>query len=426
VTGLEQVLIKLPYGSKELEISIPENNLMGVYSPKAVSSVTDIKEEAKRALANPIGAQSLHDLVKGKEKVVILADDITRLTPTEQIIPVMLDEMNRAGIKDEQVTIIIALGTHRDMTSEEILLKFGQEVVDRVKILNHDFINPEALVDLGETPNGTPISINKLAYDADFKIGIGSIVPHHIPGFAGGAKIVQPGISGLDTTGSTHLLSVQEKRSYLGVVDNPVRRELNQIARQIGMDVIFNTVLDPCGNVIRAFYGDLEKAFLKGVELSTEVYAVKLPREADIVLASSHPCDLEFWQAHKTLYAADRAIKENGIIIVVSPCSEGVSKVHGEIIEITSKTSEEVREMIKNNHFENLTAAALAIAWAQVKEREKVFIVSGGITTEEGYKLGFTPFETVEEALEKAFQEKGKDAEIVVLTHAPDTLPVIC
>lgn len=422
---MSEITVKIPYGAAELAVNIPQENLIGVYSPKDVQPVEDITAEVKRALAEPIGSPSLAELVRGKEKIVIVADDNTRLTPTDKIIPVMLDVMNTAGIKDEQVTIVIALGTHRDMTQEEIVAKFGPEVVKRVKIVNHDFIHQEALVDLGTTPNGTPISINKIAYEADFKIGIGSIVPHHIPGFAGGAKIVQPGISGLATTGSTHLLSVQEKRSYLGVEDNPVRRELNQIARTIGMDVIFNTVLDRYGNVVKGFYGDLVEAFKKGVELSKEVYAVKVPQEADIVLASSHPCDLEFWQAHKTLYAADKAVKERGIIIVVTPCPEGVSKVHGEMIEITQKNSAEVRAMVDRGEFEDLTAAALAIAWAQVKERESVFIVSDGITAEEGTKLGFTPFKTVADALQKAREIKGVAAKITVLTHAPDTLPII-
>lgn len=422
---LEKVSIRLPYGGTEIDMSIPEKNLLGVFTPKDMEPIKDIKQEVKRALANPIGAQPLRRLVKGKEKVVIVADDNTRLTPTDKIIPVMLEEMNAAGIKDEQITIVIALGTHRDMTAEEIRIKFGQEVVNRINIVNHDFIHPEALVDLGTTPNGTPISINKITYEADFKIGIGSIVPHHIPGFSGGAKIVQPGISGLVTTGSTHLLSVQETRSYLGREDNPVRRELNQIARNIGMDVIFNTILDRYGNVIKSFYGDLEEAFKAGVELSRAVYAVQIPEEADIVLASSHPCDLEFWQAHKTLYAADRAVKKDGIIIVVTPCPEGVSKVHGEMLQITNKTSAEIREMVKKKEFENLTAAALAIAWAQVKEREEVYIVSDGITDREAYKLGFKPFKTATDALESALKEKGQEATITVLTHAPDTLPLI-
>jgi nickel-dependent lactate racemase len=364
-------------------------------------------------------------LVKGAAKVVILADDNTRLTPTDKIIPVMLDEMNAAGVKDTQITVIIALGTHRFMTEQEILEKFGKEVVKRVTIKNHDYKNPAALIDLGRTPNGTSVWINREVYEADFKIGIGSIVPHHIPGFAGGAKIVQPGVSGEDTTAETHLLSVRAPRSYLGVEVNPVREELNKIARQIGMNTIFNTVLNRQGEVVGAFFGDTVEAFDEGVKLSKEVYAVEIPEEADIVISSSHPCDLEFWQAHKTQYPSDLAVKAGGTIIIVTPCYEGVAVTHSDILEITHYSAEALRKKVEAKQVHDEVAAALAIAWAQVKERESVFLVSQGIGPENARKLGFTHFGTVQAAFDAAFAKHGAKARVTVLTHAPDMLPII-
>jgi nickel-dependent lactate racemase len=311
------------------------------------------------------------------------------------------------------------------MTPEEITDKFGEEVVERVVIKNHRFRDPENLIDLGTTKNGTPISVNKEVFEADFKIGVGSIVPHHIPGFSGGAKIIQPGVCGESTTGATHLLSVNTRRSYLGIEDNIVRRELNEIAVKVGLNTIFNTVLDRNGRIVKAFFGDVVKAFLAGVQVSREVYAVYLPQPADIVLASSHPCDIEFWQAHKTLYAADSAVKEGGISIVVTPCPEGVAKTHMDMIEYAGKTPDIVREMLKKGEIKDSVAAALAIAWGQIREREDIYLVSGGISSVEAKKLGFVPFESVTEALKKAIEIKGRDAKIAVLTHAPDMLPII-
>ena len=422
---MSNVKIAIPYGQETLDVTIPSENLIGTYSPKDIAGVPDVKQEILRAINNPISSKSLAELVKGKQKVVILADDNTRLTPTEQIIPVLLDEMNAAGVKDEQITIIIALGTHRFMTEAEILLKFGQAVVDRVTIKNHDFKNPEALIDLGKTDNGTSVWVNREAYEADFKIGVGSIVPHHIPGFAGGAKIVQPGISGEHTTAETHLLSVRSPRSYLGVEDNPVRRELNMIAGKIGLTTIFNTVLNRHGEVVGALFGDTEQAFHEGVALSKQVYAVEIPKEADIVISGSHPCDIEFWQAHKTLYPSDLAVKAGGTIILVTPCYEGVAVTHSEIVDITCHSSAALKRMVDNKEVHDEVAAALAIAWAQVKERETVYFVSNGITPENIKKLGFVPFETVQDALESAFAKQGKSATVTVLTHAPDMLPLI-
>ncbi len=422
---MEEVIVSLPYGEKTIEVAVPQSNLIGVYSPKNVEPVADIKQEVIRALSQPIGTKSLRELVAGAQNVVIVADDNTRLTPTDQIIPVILDEMNAAGISDEQITIVIALGTHRFMTDEEIVVKFGEAVVKRVKIKNHDFKNPDALVDLGNTPNGTSVWVNKETYEADFKIGIGSIVPHHIPGFSGGAKIVQPGISGEHTTAETHLLSVRAPRSYLGVEDNPVRQELNSIAGKIGMHTIFNTVLNRHGEVVGAFFGDLKEAFHVGVGLSREVYAVEIPEAADIVISSSHPCDIEFWQAHKTLYPSDLAVKAGGTIILATPCYEGVAVTHSEMVDITCHSSTCVKQMVADKEVHDEVAAALAIAWAQVKEREDVYFVSDGISPEETKKLGFTPFSSVQEALDAAFSKQGKNAKVTVLTHAPDMLPII-
>ena len=417
--------VALPYGRDEVEFTIPDLNLIGIYSPREVAPVNDVKAEIRRALAAPIGAQPLQKQVRGKKNVVLIADDNTRLTPTDVLIPILLDECNAAGVSDSAITVIIALGTHRPMTDDEIMVKFGAETLRRVSIRNHPYKDPDALVDLGMTRNGGRILINRAVVEADFKMGIGSIVPHHIPGYAGGSKIIQPGVSGEDTTAHTHLLSVRAPRSYLGVLDNPVREELDAIAKKVGMNSILNTVLNRQGEVVQAFFGDVVKAFRAGVEKSREVYEIPVPEAADIVLAGSHPCDLDFWQAHKTLYPSDLAVKAGGIVIVVTPCSEGVSRMHDGILELTSHGSQQIREMVSGKCVRDEVGAALAIAWAQVKEREEIWIVSDGICAGEASKLGFRHFTAVQEALDAALAQKGAAARVTVLTQAPDMLPQI-
>ena len=417
--------IRIPYGQSSLEFSLPEQNLVGVYSPKDIHGVADLSQEIARALTHPIGTKPLRELATGAKKVALIADDNTRLTPADKIISALLTELNAAGVKDEQVTVIIALGTHRFMRDDEILAKFGEEVVRRVVIKNHDFRDPAMMVDLGKTPNGTHISVNREAYEADFKIGIGSIVPHYIPGFAGGAKIVQPGISAEQTTAETHLLSTCAPRSFLGIRENPVRIELNSIARAVGLHTIFNTVLNCHGEVVGAFFGDTVEAFNAGVELSQNVYSVELPEEADIVVSSSYPCDLEFWQSHKALYPSDLAVKAGGIIVLATPCPEGVSVMHADILKITGYSMRELQDKVARKEVHDEVAASLAIGWAQVKERESVYMVSDGVDAEAAKKLGFKSFATVQEALTAALSEKGKQARVTVLTHAPDMLPKI-
>jgi nickel-dependent lactate racemase len=417
--------VVLPYGRDNVEVMVPERHLIGVYSPREAAPVDDVKAEIRRALAAPIGSQPLRDQVRGKKNVVLIADDNTRLTPTDLLIPILLDECNAAGVRDSAITVIIALGTHRPMTDDEIIAKFGAETLQRVAIRNHPYKDPDALVDLGTTRNGGRILINRAVVEADFKMGIGSIVPHHIPGYAGGAKIIQPGVSGEDTTAYTHLLSVRAPRSYLGILDNPVRGELDAMARKVGMNTILNTVLNRQGQVVQAFFGDVVEAFRAGVEKSREVYEIPVPEAADIVLAGSHPCDLDFWQAHKTLYPSDLAVKAGGIVIVLTPCSEGVSRMHHDILELTPHGSRRIREMVSGKRVRDEVGAALAIAWAQVKEREEVWIVSDGICADEASKLGFRYFTAVQAALDAALVQKGPAARVTVLTQAPDMLPRI-
>ena len=417
--------IELPYGKEVLKVAVPKQQLIGVYSPKDIPPVADVRKEIRRALAEPIGCLPLRELVRGKKNIVFVADDNTRLTPTEKILPILMNECNAAGIEDKNMSLVIALGTHRFMTEEEILAKYGEETVRRIRIKNHPYRDIEAMVDLGVTENGGKILINKDVYEADFKIGIGSIVPHHIPGYAGGSKIVQPGVSGEDSTAYTHLLSVRAPRSYLGVLDNPVRKELDLMARKVGLNTIFNTVLNRYGEVVEAFFGDVVEAFEAGVKRASQVYEIEIPEEADIVLSSSHPCDLEFWQAHKTLYPSDLAVKAGGIIIIATPCYEGIAKTHCDILDVTLHSSDQIRSMVSAKQLHDEVAAALAIAWAQVRERETVYIVSDGICDAEAKNLGFKYFASVQDALDAALKEKGAKAKVTVLTHAPDMLPVI-
>ena len=357
--------------------------------------------------------------------MVILVDDLTRPTPQDAILPILLDELNHAGVPDDQVTVLIALGTHRLMTAAEIRQRFGEPVTRRVEVLNNPWQDPAQMVDLGLTPNGTPVQVTRLALEAGFLLGVGSIVPHHIPGFSGGAKIVQPGITGASTTGATHLLSTRTRRSYLGLVENPVRAEMEYIADRVGLKAIFNTVLGPDGSLVKAFYGAPRLAFRQGAALSAQVWGAKAPFAPKIVVAGSHPCDIEFWQAHKSLYPADMLLKDGGTLILVTPCPEGVSVMHPEVLEYAGLPPEEILARIDSGAIPDVAAGALALAWAKVRQRVRISLVSGGISTTAAQALGFRPFSSLEDALADSFHRHGPQSGLAVLPYAPDTLPIV-
>jgi nickel-dependent lactate racemase len=417
--------IVMPYGSGSVAFQILEQNLLSVASPNQVAPCANPLEEIRRALDMPVGSPRLREAVSGAKRVVIAADDLTRLTPVDMLIPLLLDEMNAAGVRDSQVTVLVALGTHRPMTTVEIRTHFGDEVIDRVRVVNNPWQDPAEMVNLGSTFNGTPVSVSRAALEADFLLGVGSIVPHHIPGYSGGAKIIQPGLTGPATTGATHFLSTRAPQSYLGQVENPVRAEIEHIARQVGLKAILNVVLDPARRLVQAFYGDPIQAHRAGVAVSRRVYGVALPGQADIVVAGSHPCDIEFWQAHKSLYPAELAVKAGGTIIVVTPCPEGVSTTHRGMLAFAGLDAEQIEARILDGAIGDVVSAALALAWAKVRRRAPVSLVSDGISPEETRALGFTPFASVDTALEDAFRRHGLQATVTVLTHAPDMLPLV-
>lgn len=424
-------IVSIPYGEEEIRFEVPDSHLLAVLIPHfdreaaSLPPYQNVEIEIRRALDEPIGADRLAQAAKGARRVVILVDDLTRPTPQGAILPILLDELNQGGVSDEQVTLLIALGTHRPMAAVEIRQRFGEQVTRRVQVLNNPWQDPAQMVDLGLTPSGTPVQISRLALEAGFLLGVGSIVPHHIPGFSGGAKIVQPGITGASTTGATHLLSTRSRRSYLGLVENPVRAEMEWIADRVGLKAIFNTVQGPDGSLAGAFYGEPRLAFRRGATLAAQVWGATAPFQPEIVVASSHPCDIEFWQAHKSLYPADMLLKDGGTLILVTPCPEGVSVMHPEVLEYAGLPPEEILARIESGAIPDVAAGALALAWAKVRQRLHISLVSGGIAPAAAQTLGFRPFSSLEEALADSFRRHGAQASLAVLPYAPDTLPIV-
>jgi nickel-dependent lactate racemase len=313
------------------------------------------------------------------------------------------------------------------MTEEEMGTKFGSQFLKQYSILSHSWWDPSQLIHLGETEKGTPVLVNRIVREVDFIIGVGQIVPHRVSGFSGGGNIIQPGICGEETTGKTHWLSAQFKgRDILGKVENPVKDEIEQVALKAGLKWIINTIQDGTGRAVDAVAGDPLLAYRRGGARSLQVYQAEIPRDADIVVVDSHPYDSELWLASKGIYASELAVKQEGIVILVSPCPEGVSPSHPEVLEFGYRTFEEVEQMVRKGDIKKLTVAAHLVHVGRViKERAKTIFVSQGISKEQKERLGFTHAKNPQEALNIAFSLLGRDAKIAVLQRGGEILPVI-
>jgi len=418
-------ILTIPFGGEPHELEVPDRNLAEVLGPKPSRAVPDPDAAIEAALDAPIAQPPLETWVKPTDRVVIVSDDATRLTPVHRMLPALLRRLNAAGVPNAKITCIMALGTHRYMTEAELRTKVGDAVFEQIRVFNHEWRNPQALVDLGTSSQGTPLLVNRAVVEADVVIGLGTIVPHHIPGFSGSSKIIQPGVCGDRTTAETHLLSCESGGdSYLGIEDNPVRRDMDDMADRVGLRTIFNAVLNDAGEVVGLFYGAMPPAFKAGVKLAQELYGVEYHETPDIVLANSHPCDLDFWQSHKSLYPAQRMVKPGGTIIVCTLAPEGVSPVHTELLDFTAWPSQDIKAAYRDGRLTNGVACALAIAWAMVREQASVINYSPGITPEEKAKLGHTHAPTLAWAVEEALRRQGPDARLTVLTHAPELLPI--
>lgn len=416
--------VTIPFDGRDLTFDVPAQNLAEVLHPAPSKPLADLEGAVRASLQHPIGQAPIPAWVRPTDNVLIVSDDNTRLTPVDRMLPLLVAQLNAAGVPDANIGVIMALGTHRAMSDDEMRAKVGSAMFERLYVFNHDWRNPEMLVDLGTSRHGTPLEVNHAAVAADVVIGIGAIVPHHIPGFSGSSKIIQPGICGARTTAETHLLSTRNDDSYLGMEDNPVREDLDDIGDRVGMQTILNVVMDADGGVVGIFFGAMRPAFKKGVALARDIYGIPYHETPDIVIANACPAELDFWQSHKSLYPAARMVKPGGSIIVATPAPEGVSPVHTSLLDFTAWPSTQIEAAYRRGEIKSGVAAALAVAWAKVREKAPVILVSPGIPDDDARRLGFTPAADLPAALDLAFARQGARARVSVLTHAPDSLPL--
>ncbi|QGP92051.1 hypothetical protein MGLY_14070 [Neomoorella glycerini] len=425
--------VTFPYPGFE-PLEVPAGNFLGVFAPRETAPV-DEDEVIGNGFQHFIDTGPLVDICRrakkgatgGRVKVTVVIDDNTRPTPVKKILPYLFRHLAKAGIGLEDITLLVGLGTHRRLSPAELIAKVGPDIYGRVKVVQHDYRDEGNLVHLGCTAKGTPVIVNRLAVESDLLLALGSIVPHRVAGFSGGGKMIQPGISSAATTGQTHWLSARVKgEKILGQVENEVRQEIDAVARLAGLDLIINSVLSPDGRVAGLVIGDLVAAHRQGAMLSRRIYGVNIPEQADIVITDSYPADIEMWQAAKGIYSGNLALKPGGIIILVTPCPEGVAVQHPQIEQFGYGSLAEVEALVARGEIEDLTVAAHLVHVGEViKEKGTGILVSQGINKETAARIGFIPAASPRVALDMALAMKGKDASIIVLRHGGDILPLV-
>jgi len=418
--------IDFPYPGYEriAPVEVPDVNLMGIYAPRAVGQVGE-EEVLAGGFAEPYGAPRLRGAVSPTDRVLILVDDSTRGTPVPRLLKRVIGNLWAAGVSDKQIRLLTAQGTHRRMTEGELRQKLG-EFYGRFETHQHDWLDESNLHEFGRTSDGTRMTANRLLREADFVIGLGSIVPHRVKGFSGGAKIAFPGVAGREMQERNQWeASLRTSETVMGVADNPMRLRMEEAARIVGLNYIANLVSDYEGKIVGCFVGDVVQAHREGCKLSREINAVSLPRRADIVLIDSHPADRDFWQSAKGFYSGTMAVRDGGSLIVVAPNPEGIADNHPNVLEIGYRPHAEIVRMVEAGEIEDVVGAAVLADVAQIVDRTDCIMVSPGVTREESERLGFRFAATASDALKLAFGKQGERATVAVLRHGGHILPLI-
>lgn len=416
--------IQFPYGKTHLEYEFEKVNVL---TSSIESYDPGLSEQAlvDAAMAAPEGGITLRELAKGKEKIVLIASDHTRPVPSKVIIPPMLKEI-RQGNPNADITILISTGCHRETSREELIAKFGQEIVAKEKIVVHDCDDTENLVNIGTLPSGGQCLINRLAVEADLLVAEGFIEPHFFAGFSGGRKSVLPGVAARETVLANHCSEfIAHPCARTGILEgNPIHEDMLWAAKQAKLRYIVNVVLNGKKEVIYAVAGDLEKAHKKGTDFLFSLCGAKT-EPADIVLSTNggYPLDQNVYQAVKGMTAAEAAVKEGGVIIMMAASNDGVGGDHFYHQLADERDLGKTMDLfLSRGRNETVPDQWQTQIFIRVLQKAKVIFVSQ-VEDETVRALHMIPASSLEDAMDQAKKVIGK--ENPAITAIPDGVAVM-
>lgn len=416
---MDVTTIELPYGRTPVSVDAPTENILGIYRPQTDGGVPDEDVLLREALEKPVCSPRLRNLVRPGQKIAIVTSDLTRPCPSARLLPLILDELAASGIPDADVTVVIALGLHRPMTAGELEAAVGTDVYRCVSVINHD---PRDTDRLGVTAAGTPVEIFRAVVESDVRICMGNVELHYFVGYSGGAKAILPGCASEATITANHAMMVRAEACAGRLEGNPVRGDIEEGVAMVGVDFIFNVVLDGNHRIIGAVAGDVTDAHRRGCEIAAQRSTVAIPKQADIVLvgAGGYPSDVNLYQAQKALDNAQYSVRDGGVIVLSAECSEGFGNQTFETWMTNANSAEEVLDRIQQKF---VIGGHKAAAIAAVLRRATVYLVSA-LSPKPVRECGLVPFANLGEAVQAALDEVGKRADIIVMPNGGSILPV--
>ncbi len=420
------MLVNLAYGRTGLPVDFPDNRTT-VIEPTYVEGLPDQRGAIREALEHPTGSAPLRDLVRADQTVAISVCDITRPMPSATVLPVVLAAL--AHVPTAQIAIMVASGTHRATTREELVEMFGLEIVDRNRIVIHDAFDNAHLVSLGEVDGGIPVWLNRTWVEADIRITTGFVEPHFFAGFSGGPKLVAPGLAGFETIMRLHDAEmIGHPEARWGVVDgNPIHDAVRRIAARSGVDFSIDVAINRDRKITHVAAGELFAVHraVRTVVKRTAMQAFTRPFDVVVTTNSGYPLDQNLYQAIKGMSAAAQVVKPNGVIVCAAACADGYPD-HGEFLDILTRrnTPEGLLEMINAPGHNRHDQWEVQIQ-AQIQQRAVVLLKTDGLTDDQVRAAHLTPIDDVAAATRDALARFGPDARVCVLPEGPQTIPYL-
>ena len=420
------MLIDLAYGRTGLAVDLPDDRTT-VIEPTYVPGLPDQRGALINAVRNPMGTPPLRQMVHPNQTVAIAVCDITRPMPSATVLPVLLGEL--AHVPAGQIVILVATGTHRSNTPEELDLILGSEVTRSYKVVNHSAFEGASLRHAGDTPDGIPIWLNRQWVESDVRITTGFVEPHFFAGFSGGPKMVAPGLAGLETT--MHLHSAQligDANSTWGITaGNPIHDAIRQVARQTGVDFSIDVTINRDHRITSAYAGELFEVHRSACEVAKRTAMRPVEEPFDIVVTSNSgfPLDLNLYQAVKGMSAAAQVVRDGGAIICAAECSDGIPD-HGEYKKILSEASgpEELLETVCSPGYRRHDQWQAQLQ-ALIQLKADVSLKAGCLTPEQVRAAHLNPIEDVEATVSEMLVRYGPKARVCVLPQGPQTIPYV-
>ena len=418
--------IKLDYGEDGMSVDLPDS-VTTVIQPRPRPGLPDPHAALMHALRNPVGVPRLRDAVARGATVAISVCDITRAQPRPQMLRAILEEM--PDVRPEDVTVFIATGTHRGNTAEEVEAMLGPDLAGELRVVMHDARDTESLIQLGDTSTGVPVLLNREWVEADFRITTGFVEPHFFAGFSGGAKMVAPGLAGLETVMVLHdAKRIGHPLATWGVMDgNPVQDDVREIARLTGVDFAVDVTLNRDQQITGAFAGNLSLEHAAACEAARRdaMQPVETPFDVVLTTNSGYPLDQNLYQSVKGISAAAEVVKPGGHIICVAECRDGLPD-HGSYAAILAERGSpgELLEMINSPGYSTPDQWQVQVQ-AQIQMKASVSVVAGCLDPEQIRAAHFEPAEDAGEAALQALAASGPGSTLCVLPQGPQTIPYI-